>query len=72
MALAHKLSRVSFTQMRILTSAKVCLAHVEDEYKIAYLRLNADANVSDIPVEKFAECKNFNWQAFDNKYDEQY
>jgi osmotically inducible protein OsmC len=56
MALAHELSLVGFTQMRILTSAKVCLAHVEDEYKIAAVRLNAEAHVSDISVEKFTEC----------------
>ena len=56
MALAHELSQIGFTQMRILTSAKVCLAHIEDEYKIAFVRLIAEVHLSDIPVEKFAEC----------------
>lgn len=56
MALAQELAGAGFYQVQIQTSAKVCIKHVDHEYRITSVVLNANVNVPDITAEKFAEC----------------
>lgn len=56
MALSEGLARAGFDHMQIHTSAKVCITHVENEYRITSVLLHTQANVPDISLDKFNEC----------------
>jgi len=56
MALAEGLAGAGFEQMQMHTDAKVCITHVENEYRINSVFLNINAKVPNISMEKFSEC----------------
>lgn len=56
MALAQELALAGFSQVQIQTSARVCIKHGENGFKIGSILLNAQVNAPGITTEKFNAC----------------